>query len=77
MVTLHEILAAAQSLPSPDRGRLIASLWETIPPSDWVMPDSDWIAEANRRSDAFESGVETGSDWEEARRRARKAAGLD
>jgi putative addiction module component (TIGR02574 family) len=77
MVTLNEILTAAQSLPSSDRARLIASLWDTTPPADWVLPDDSLVAEANRRSDAFESGAETGSNWEEARQRARKAAGLE
>lgn len=77
MVTLNEILTAAQSLPSPDRASLIASLWDTTIPADWVVPDAAWVAEANRRGDAFESGAETGSNWEEARRRARKAAGLE
>jgi len=77
MVTLNEILTAAQSLPSSDRARLIASLWDSTSPTDWVAPDASWVTEANRRSDAFDSGEETGSDWEETRRRARKAAELE
>jgi putative addiction module component (TIGR02574 family) len=67
MVTLNEILIAAQSLPSPDRARLIASLWDTTSPAEWVVPDASWVAEANRRSDAFEAGTETGLTWGEAR----------
>lgn len=77
MVTLAEILDAAQSLPSTERARLIASLWETTSPEDWVPPNADWVAEANRRSDEFDTGKLTGSDWTDVRQRARKAAGLE
>jgi putative addiction module component (TIGR02574 family) len=77
MITLNEILDAAQNLPSSDRARLIASLWETTSPLDWVLPNSAWVAEVNRRSDEFDAGKTSGSDWTDVRQRARKAAGLD
>ena len=77
MVTLTEILAAAQNLPSSERAQLIASLWVTTSPEDWVRPSADWVAEANRRSDDFDAGIESGSDWTDVRQRARKAAGLE
>lgn len=77
MVTLNDILISAQSLPSSDRARLIASLWDTTSPEDWVPPNADWVGEANRRSDAFDAGEEAASDWLDARKRARKAAGLE
>ncbi len=77
MVTLNDIIDAAQSLPSSDRARLIASLWETTSAEDWVPPTAEWIAEANRRSDEFDSGKISGSDWSSVRARARKASGLD
>ncbi len=77
MVTLSEILDAAQNLPSSERARLIASLWETTSPEDWVLPSDDWVAEANRRSDAFDAGKFSGSDWRGVRQRARRAAGLE
>ena len=77
MVTLNEILDAALNLPSSDRAQLIASLWETTSPEDWVLPSAAWITEANRRSDEFDAGKASGSDWTDVRQRARKAAGLD
>ena len=77
MVTLNDILISAQLLPSSDRAQLIASLWDTTSPEDWVPPDAEWIIEANRRSDAFDAGNETASDWHDAQKRARKAAGLE
>ena len=77
MVTLNEILDAAQSLPSSERAQLIASLWDTTSPADWVPPSPEWVAEANRRSDKFNTGEESGADWAIVRQRARKAAGLE
>lgn len=77
MITLNEILISAQALPSADRARLIASLWDTTSPDDWVPPNTEWVKEAKRRSDAFDAGSENVSDWIDARKRARKAAGLE
>ena len=77
MTTFSEILSSAQALPSSDRALLIASLWETTSPLDWVFPSKAWIEEANRRSDAIDSGNLETSSWQEARTRARKAAGLE
>ncbi len=77
MTSLNEILNAAQSLPSPERAQLIAALWDNVSPIDWVPPDDQWLAEANRRSDLYESGEMTGSSWSDVRERARRSAGLD
>ena len=80
MTNMNEILTAAQALPASERAQLIANLWDSVSPVDWVPPDSQWIAEANRRSDAFDSGEmtgSTGSTWAEVRERARREAGLD
>jgi len=77
MTSLNEILTAAQGLPPSDRAQLIASLWEKSSPEEWVAPSVDWIAECNRRSDAFEAGEMTGSSWTDVRERARRKAGLD
>ncbi|WP_443217277.1 addiction module protein [Rhodopirellula sp. P2] len=74
---MSEILTAAQSLSSSERAQLIATLWDSVSPTDWVPPDSQWIAEANRRSDAYDAGEMTGSPWVEVRERARREAGLD
>ena len=77
MTNMNEILTAAQSLPASERALLIARLWDSVSPVDWVPPDSQWIAEANRRSDAYDSGEMTGSLWAKVRERARREAGLD
>lgn len=77
MTTLSDLLTAAQSLPSSERAQLIAALWDNVAPTDWVPPDAQWVAEANRRSDAYDSGEMTGTTWAEARERARRKAGLD
>ncbi len=77
MTTLTEILDAAQSLNSSERAQLIAALWDNLSPSDWVPPEASWVAEANRRSDADDSGHMAASTWDEVRDRARRNAGLD
>lgn len=77
MATMNEILTAAQSLPPSDRAQLIGALWDKLAPTDWVPPDAKWIAEANRRSGAYDAGEMSGATWTEVRERARKKAGLD
>jgi putative addiction module component (TIGR02574 family) len=77
MTSLADILTAAQSLPSPERAQLIVALWDNISPDDWVPPSAEWIAEANRRSDALDAGNMTSAEWSEVRERARRKAGLD
>ena len=77
MTTMNEILTAAQSLPSSQGAQLIAALWDNVTPSDWIPPEAQWVTEANRRSDAFDSGDMTSASWTEVRQRARQKAGLD
>ena len=77
MTNMNEIPTATQSLPASERAQLIATLWDSVSPVDWVPPDSQWISEANRRSDAYDSGEMTGSPWAKVRERARREAGLD
>ncbi len=77
MTTVQEILDAAQALPSVERARLIHALWESISPDDWALPGDEWIAESQRRSEAYDSGEMTASSWAEVRQCARRKAGLD
>ncbi|NLX97739.1 MAG: addiction module protein [Rhodopirellula sp.] len=77
MTTMQEILDAAQALPSKERAQLIPLLWETVSPEDWTPPDSDWMTEVRRRSQAYDDGRMTASPWSEVRQRARRKAGLD
>ncbi len=77
MATVQEILDAAQALPPAERAQLIHALWESVSPDDWTLPSDEWIAESQRRSEAYDSGEMTGSPWSEVRQRARRDAGLD
>jgi putative addiction module component (TIGR02574 family) len=77
MTTIQEILDAAQALPVDERAQLIHALWDTVPPKDWAGPSDDWIVEAQRRSDQYDSGHMTTSSWPEMRERARRKAGMN
>ena len=77
MTTVQEILDAARALPSSERAQLIRALWESVSPDDWAPPSDEWIAEAQRRSEAYDAGQMTASPWPEVRQRARRKAGLD
>ena len=76
MTNMDEIMTAAQSLPASGRAQLIATLWDSVT-VDWVPPDSQWVTEANRRSDAYDVGDMTGDSWAEVRERTRREAGLE
>jgi putative addiction module component (TIGR02574 family) len=77
MDTLNDIVAAAQALPSTERAQLIALLWDILSAEDWPVPSQEWIDEANRRSDALDSGKIATDSWEAVRSRAQRKAGLD
>jgi putative addiction module component (TIGR02574 family) len=76
MATLDELLNAAQTLTTGDRLRLMDALWESIPPEEWPVPSQEWVAEAQRRSAAYEAGETSASGWPTVRARARRRAGL-
>jgi putative addiction module component (TIGR02574 family) len=77
MATVQEILDAAKALPSAERAQLIHALWESVSPDDWMPPSDEWLAEAQRRSEAYDAGQMTAASWSEVRERARRKAGLD
>ena len=77
MTTVQELLDAALALPAAERAQLIHALWGTVAPEDWSPPTDEWIAEAQRRSDAYDAGEMTASPWPEVRQRVRRRAGLD
>ncbi len=77
MTTVQEILDAAQALPSGDRAQIITALWDSVSADDWTPPGESWLAEVQRRSEAYDNGQMTASPWSEARQRARQEAGLD
>ena len=77
MPTFHDVLDAAKTLTPTDRIRLVDALWEDVPPAEWPLPTEEWIAEAQRRSAAFDQGRMSATPWTEVRARARQKAGLD
>lgn len=77
MISLNEILTAAQSLPPDERAQLVAALWEEANPEEWIPPGSEWAGEVRRRGEAYDRGETAGDSWEAVRERARKKAGLD
>jgi hypothetical protein len=54
-----------------------AAVLFACPSARMGAPSDEWIAEANRRSDLFDSGEISGSSWSDVRQRARRKAGLD
>ena len=77
MSAFSDVLSAAQGLPTPDRIRLIAALWETVPPEEWPTPSEAWRQEVQRRSEEYDAGRMTAAPWSDVRERARREAGLD
>ena len=77
MNTIDDILAAVQALPSAERIRLVGLLWDRLDADEWQRPNQEWIDEANRRTDAIDSGTMSTDSWENVRNRARRKAGLD
>jgi hypothetical protein len=56
MSTVQQLLHAAQELSAAERAQLLHALWESTSPDDWQPPSEDWIAEAQRRSEALDAG---------------------
>ncbi len=77
MTKLNEILSAAQSLPASERAQLIAALWDSSSPNDWIGPSGAWLAESQRRSNEYDAGKMTGASWDVVREKARRKAALD
>jgi putative addiction module component (TIGR02574 family) len=77
MPTFQDVLDGARTLTPVDRSRLVDALWEDVSPADWPLPSDEWIAEAQRRSAAFDQGLMSAKPWTEVRDRARQKAGLD
>lgn len=77
MATFGDVLDAARALTPADRMRLVDALWESTPPAEWPIPSAEWIAEAQRRSAAYDAGRASAAPWADVRARARRKANLD
>ena len=70
------VFADARRLPLVDRIQLIEALWDTVP-ADCLPPLTDeWIAEIQRRSAEYDSGLVQTVPWEQIRADALRRAGL-
>jgi putative addiction module component (TIGR02574 family) len=77
MLTFQDVLCAARTLNTTERIRLASALWDDVPPTEWPLPDDEWIAEAQRRSAEYDEGRMSAVTWREVQARARRSAGLD
>ena len=77
MPSFQDVLSAARTLNATERLRLANTIWEDTPPTDWPLPDAEWIAEAQRRSADYDEGRMSAATWQEVQARARRKAGLD
>ena len=77
MTTLAEVQSAADSLPPQQRAALLAHLYDTIDPADWLPPSDEVVAEAARRAEEVEAGKMAVEDWRTVRARVRQRVGLD
>lgn len=67
MPDYETLLADASLLPVAARVQLIEALWDTLP-ADRLPPLTDaWIAEIERRSAEFDSGLVQTTPWEQIR----------
>jgi putative addiction module component (TIGR02574 family) len=77
MATFGDVLDAARALTPAERMRLVDAIWESLPPAEWPAPSAEWIAEAQRRSAAYDAGRASAAPWSAVRARARRKAKLD
>lgn len=75
-MSFDEILTAAQSLPAVDRFRLIDALIIDLPEESAVI-SPEWWAEIDRRVQEAAEGKTRFFSWEEVRKRAYEAAGIE
>ncbi len=68
MSRVDEVLRAAESLEPDERLRLIAQLWESLPPEHWAAPTAFQMAELRRRFGGPQGDRVHESAWEALRR---------
>ena len=76
MLDYETLLADASRLPVVNRIQLIEALWDTLPADSLPPLTDEWIAEIQRRSAEYDSGLVQAVPWEQIRTDALHRAGL-
>jgi putative addiction module component (TIGR02574 family) len=76
MPDFQSILADASRLPVADRIQLIEAFCDTVPDDKLPPLTDEWLAEIQRRSAEFDSGVVKTVPWEQVRADALRRAGI-
>jgi putative addiction module component (TIGR02574 family) len=76
MPDFKTVFAYASRLPVVDRMQLIEALWDTMPDDSLPRLTEEWLAEIQRRSAEFDSGVVKSVPWEQVRADALRRAGI-
>jgi len=76
MPDYETVLADARRLPPAGRIQLIEALWDTLPADCFPPMTEEWIAEIQRRSEEYDSGLAETVPWEQIRTDALRRAGL-
>lgn len=68
---VHDLLQSALSLPDDQQRELYFALGEAMDQRGVPTLSDEWLAEIQRRSDEYDSGLVTPIPWEEVLERAR------
>jgi putative addiction module component (TIGR02574 family) len=63
--TVDTLLAEAAKLPASDRIALFDGIWSTLAEDELPPISEEWLAEIQRRSEAYDAGETTTRSWEE------------
>lgn len=75
MLSYETLLADASHLPVADRIQLIEALWDTLPTDSLPPLSAEWLAEIQRRSAEYDSGLVQTTPWERIRADALRRVG--
>lgn len=76
MPDYETVLADARRLPLVERVQLIEAPWDTLPADSLPPLTDEWLAEIQRRSAEYDSGLVDTVPWEQVRADALRRAGL-
>ena len=67
MADYDTLLSDASQLPLDERIQLIEALWDTVPDNAPPPLSDEWLAEINRRSAEYDTGLVQPVPWEQIR----------